>query len=103
MGKENDILAQLDQLTDEIGNVTALVEKTEVFRSFNQWLQERHEGSEIECEINRYADLLSIDSYGTITKANSLLQIKYNDKNRNKRRPATVEPSGTGDAGSDND
>lgn len=95
MSKTN-ILEQLDRLTEEMGDISALVEKTEVFRSFNRWLSERHTDGNIVCEINQYDDLLSIDCEGTIIKADSLLQIRYNDKNRRKRGARKVDEAGSG-------
>jgi hypothetical protein len=82
------ILAQLDNLLEEMDDITAVIEKTETFRSFNKWIQERHTDSNIVCEINKYEDLFSIDRQGTIIKADNLLQIRYVDDNKRKNRGA---------------
>jgi CO dehydrogenase nickel-insertion accessory protein CooC1 len=74
-----NLAEQLDKLTAEIEDITAVMDKLETFRSFNQWIQERHVESNIVCEINRYQELLSVDVEGTIIKADSLLQIRYVD------------------------
>jgi hypothetical protein len=77
------ILSQLDALNEEIEDITAVMEKSETFRAFNNWIQERHTESNIVCEINKYQELLSVDLHGTIVKADSLLQIRYlNDKKK---------------------
>jgi hypothetical protein len=81
----NSLLSQLDQLTGEIEDISAVMEKSETFRAFNQWIQERHTESNIVCEINRYKELLSVDTEGTIIKADSLLQIRYVDDKKSKR------------------
>jgi hypothetical protein len=80
------LLSQLDQLTAEIEDISTVMEKTETFRAFNQWIQERHTESNIVCEINRYNDLLSVDVEGTIIKADTLLQIRYVDDRKKKKR-----------------
>jgi CO dehydrogenase nickel-insertion accessory protein CooC1 len=76
------LLKQLEKLTDEIEDISVVMEKTETFRAFNRWLSERHVDSNIVCEINKYQDLLSIDLEGTIIKADSLLQIRYTDEEK---------------------
>jgi hypothetical protein len=97
------ILTQLDGLLEEIEDITAVIEKTETFRSFNKWIQERHAESNIVCEINKYEDLLSIDNQGTIIKADNLLQIRYVDDNKRKDRSArTVGKKQPGDSGAVN-
>jgi hypothetical protein len=78
------------------------MEKTEVFRSFNRWLQEKHTGADVVCEINRYDELLSIDSLGTVIRADSLLQIRYSDTHGNKRSARKVEPESPGDTDGNN-
>jgi hypothetical protein len=81
-----NLIAQLDQLTAEVEDVQAMMEKSETFRAFNTWLQERHVENNIVCEINKYQELLSVDVQGTIIKADSLLQIRYvSDKKRKKK------------------
>jgi hypothetical protein len=85
MSKKDSILSQLDALSDEIEDISAVMEKSETFRAFNNWIQERHTGSNIVCEINKYQELLSVDVQGTIIKADSLLQIRYiDDKKKGK-------------------
>jgi hypothetical protein len=78
------ILSQLDSLIAEMDDITAVMEKTETFRSFNKWIQERHSDSNMVCEINKYEDLLSIDLQGTVIKADNLLQIRYVDEYKRK-------------------
>jgi hypothetical protein len=86
------ILEQLDRLNNEIEDVSAVMEKSETFRAFNSWIQERHTESNIVCEINHYQELLSVDVQGTITKADSLLQIRYvDDKKSNKKSNKQIE------------
>ena len=80
------ILSQLDKLSAEIEDVSAVIEKTETFRAFGRYVQERHIESNIVCEINRYQDLLSVDPEGTIIKANNLLQIRYVDSKKSKKK-----------------
>jgi hypothetical protein len=87
------ILSQLDRLTEEMEDLSAVMEKTETYRTFSKWLQERHADSDIVCEINRYEDILSIDMEGTLIKADSLLQIRYTDDSKRKRRTRKVEPA----------
>lgn len=79
------ILSKFDKLAAEIEDVTAVMEKTEEFRAFGRWIQERHVESNVICDINLYQDILSIDVEGTITKADSLLQIRYTDKKAGKK------------------
>ena len=79
-----NILSQLDKLNAEIEDVQAVIEKSETFRKFSQYVQERHVDSNIVCEINHYRDILSVDVEGTITKADSLLQIRYVDSKKRK-------------------
>jgi hypothetical protein len=81
----SNLLSQLDQLTAEIDDIAAVMEKSETFRAFNSWIQERHTESNIVCEINKYRKLLSIDVSGTIIKADSLLQIRYVDDRKGKK------------------
>jgi hypothetical protein len=99
---KTSILTQLDQLNAEIEDISVVMDKTEVFRSFNKWLQERHTEGHIVCDINYYDELLSIDVEGTIIKADSLLQIRYNDRKRVKRSAGTVEPARQGNTDSHN-
>jgi hypothetical protein len=80
-----NLLTQLDRLTAEIEDVSTVMEKSETFRAFNRWIQERHTESNIVCEINKYSELLSVDVEGTIIKADSLLQIRYVDDRKNKK------------------
>ena len=80
-----NILSQLDKLTAEIEDVSAVIEKSETFRAFSQWLSERHIESNIVCEINKYREMFSIDVEGTIIKADSLLQIRYVDAKKGKK------------------
>jgi len=80
------ILSQLDKLNAEMEDVQSVMEKSETFRAFGKWVQERHSESNIICEINRYQELLSIDAEGTIIKADSLLQIRYVDSKKGKRK-----------------
>ena len=82
------LLKQLDQLATEVEDVAAVMEKSESFRAFNKWVQDRHVDSNIVCEINRYQQILSVDTTGTVIKADNLLQIRYVDENaRKKNRP----------------
>jgi hypothetical protein len=80
------LLEQLESLNAEIEDVTAVMEKSETFRAFNQWVQQRHTESNIVCEINHYRELLSVDVEGTLIKADSLLQIRYVDEKKHKRK-----------------
>jgi hypothetical protein len=80
------LLSQLDRLTAEMEDVSVVMEKSETFRAFNKWVQERHTESNIVCEINKYQDLLSVDTEGTIIKADSLLQIRYVDDRKGKKK-----------------
>jgi hypothetical protein len=80
------ILSQLDSLTAEVEDLSAVMEKTETYRTFSKWIQERHAGSNIVCEINKYREILSIDREGTLIKADSLLQIRYTDDNRKRKK-----------------
>jgi hypothetical protein len=81
----SNLLDEITALTDEVENVSDIVERTETLRKFGQWIQERHTESDIVCEINRYRELLQIDPHGTIIKADTLLQIRYTDLNRKKK------------------
>ncbi|MDR1120046.1 MAG: hypothetical protein LBM08_03935 [Dysgonamonadaceae bacterium] len=81
----NNLLNQLDKLTAEIEDVSAVMEKSETFRAFSQWLQERRVDGNIVCEINKYQELLSVDTEGAIIKADSLLQIRYTDSKKRKK------------------
>jgi len=80
------ILLQLDQLSAEMENVQAVMEKSETFRKFGEWVNEHHTESNIICEINRYKDLLSIEPEGTIIKAENLLQVRYVDSKKGKKK-----------------
>jgi hypothetical protein len=80
-----NLLEQLDALNDELANVSEIIDKTETFRTFGSWIQEHHAGANIVCEINKFRDMVSIDANGTITKADSLLQIRYNDARKAKK------------------
>ncbi|MDR1865984.1 MAG: hypothetical protein LBR08_10490 [Bacteroidales bacterium] len=90
---QQSILKQIDRLTDEIEDLSAVMEKTEVFRSFGKWIQERHIKSNVLCEINRYRDFLSITGDGTVIRADGLLQIRYtDDRKRTEGCTLPVEP-----------
>jgi hypothetical protein len=91
MNKEHSILSQLDALANEIEDISAVMEKTETFRAFNEWIQQRHTESNIVCEINKYNELFSVDTEGTIIKADSLLQIRYVDDKKGKRAKTIKE------------
>jgi hypothetical protein len=91
---EQNLLSQLDELTNEVEDLSLVIEKTEKFRAFNSWLQQKHRINDVLCEVNRYEELVSIDTDGTITKAKSLLQIKYNEQYRAKRRADKVAKKG---------
>jgi hypothetical protein len=78
------ILAQLDELSCEVEDIRKVIEKSETFRKFGEWINEHHSESNIVCEINRYRDLMSIDPEGTIIKADNLLQIRYIDSGKGK-------------------
>ena len=80
------ILSQLDKLNAEVEDISAIMEKTEKFRKFGQWIQERHIESNIVCEINKYVDIISVDQEGTVVKADNLLQIRYIDSKKGKRK-----------------
>jgi len=83
---DKSILLDLDNLNNEMEDVAQIIEKTEKFRKFSEYLQEHHIDSNVVCEINKYKDLLSIDVEGTIIKADGLLQIRYIDSKKSKKK-----------------
>ena len=76
---EDNLLTQIDELTGEVENLTAVMEKTETFRAFNQWVAERYSRKDVLMEINRYKNYLSVNPEGLV-KADTLLQIRYTDE-----------------------
>jgi len=81
-----DILTELDELTNEVEDIRSVIEKSETFRKFGEWIHQRRGESNIVCEINRYRDLLSVDPEGTIIKADNLLQVRYVDGKKGKKK-----------------
>jgi hypothetical protein len=74
---KQNLLEQLDRLNEEIGDVTEVIEKSEQFLKFSEYLTSRHTESNIVCDINSYKNITSVDSAGVITVADNLLQIRY--------------------------
>jgi hypothetical protein len=83
-----NLLSQLDKLAGEVEDATAVIDKLEKFQVYNKWVQERHEESNVLMEINRYQEILSVDPDGTVIKADNLLQIRYTDSRKSKKKPA---------------
>jgi hypothetical protein len=82
----DSILSQLDRLNTEMEDISSVIEKSETFRKFGEWIQQRRVDSNIVCEINRYQDILSVDQEGTIIKADNLLQVRYVDGKKGKKK-----------------
>jgi len=79
-----NLLDQLDRLNEEIGNVSEVIEKSEQYFKFSEYLSSRHIDSNVICDINRYQNITQVDPSGIITIADNLLQIRYSDANREK-------------------
>lgn len=76
------LLEQLDNFTEEIGDLTQIVEHTETLRQFRYYCKQKHKLNNVICEINRYEDLVSIDAQGSVIKADNLIQIRYVDPDK---------------------
>jgi hypothetical protein len=78
------LLDQLDELNSRVGDMADIMEAAEPFYKYSEFLQTRHTESNVICDINAYKNFTSIDPSGIITTAESLLQIRYTDKNKNR-------------------